>query len=118
MRYPKPGAKPVNATVSSSAINVSTSADTERPVSSATSTLAIVAAISLSEGRADVARLPEQLGLAALATTGSASLALLGAEAVEYWLGSRRWEWLTFHRSGGDPDSVSDFELARYFEHL
>ncbi len=50
-------------------------------VSSATSTLAIVAAISLSEGHADVARLPEQLALAALATTGSASLALLGAEA-------------------------------------
>ena len=49
--------------------------------SSATSTLAIVAVIALAEGRPDVARLPEQLGLAALATTGSASLALLGAEA-------------------------------------
>ena len=40
------------------------------------------------------------------------------AEGVDYWLGSRRWEWLAFHRNGGDPDAVSDFELSRYFEHV
>ena len=43
---------------------------------------------------------------------------LLGGEGVDYWLGSRRWEWLAFHRNGGDPDAVSDFELSRYFEHV
>jgi len=64
-------------------------------------------------------RIPDSITTAADALEADERLtALLGAEAVEYWLGSRRWEWLTFHRSGGDPDSVSDFELARYFEHL
>ena len=42
---------------------------------------------------------------------------MLGQEAVDYWLGSRRWEWMTFHRAGGDPDAINDYELARYFEH-
>ena len=43
---------------------------------------------------------------------------LLGQEGVDYWLGSRRWEWLAFHRNGGDPDEVTEFELNRYFEHV
>ena len=51
-------------------------------VSSAMATLAIFCAIALTEGRADVSRLPEQLTLALLATVGGASLALLGAEAT------------------------------------
>ena len=64
-------------------------------------------------------RIPDSITTAADALEADERLAaLLGAEAVEYWLGSRRWEWLTFHRSGGDPDSVSEFELARYFEHV
>ncbi len=47
----------------------------------ATSTLstgAITVAISLSERRLEMAKLPEQLGLALLATVGSASLGLMG----------------------------------------
>jgi glutamine synthetase len=42
----------------------------------------------------------------------------LGRETVEYWLGSREWEWIVFHTHGGDPDSVGDFELQRYFEQV
>ena len=45
------------------------------------SALTIVAAIALSEGTADLRRLPEQLALAMLATVGGGSLGLLGAEA-------------------------------------
>ncbi|MYU22608.1 glutamine synthetase family protein [Streptomyces sp. SID8352] len=41
----------------------------------------------------------------------------LGTDLVDYWIGTRRWEWLTFHTGGGDPDEgVSDWELRRYFE--
>ncbi len=43
------------------------------------STAAITVAISLSERRMELAKLPEQLALALLATVGSASLGLLGA---------------------------------------
>ncbi len=46
---------------------------------SAMSTAAITVAISLSERRMELAKLPEQLALALLATVGSASLGLLGA---------------------------------------
>lgn len=63
-------------------------------------------------------RLPSSITEAAEALAADRRLgAMLGPEAVDYWLGSRRWEWFTFHRSGGDPDAVTDFELARYFEH-
>lgn len=45
--------------------------------------------------------------------------AVLGGELVEYWIGTRRWEWLQFHTTGGDPaPGVSDWELERYFEHI
>ena len=54
-------------------------------------------------------------GRAGAPTRASASCS--AAEGVDYWLGSRRWEWIAFHRNGGDPDAVSDFELRRYFEH-
>ena len=41
----------------------------------------------------------------------------LGADLVDYWIGTRRWEWLRFHTTGGDPDAgVSAWELERYFE--
>jgi glutamine synthetase len=64
-------------------------------------------------------RLPASITAAADALAADERLrALLGAEGVDYWLGSRRWEWLAFHRNGGDPDAVSDFELRRYFEHV
>ena len=63
-------------------------------------------------------RIPSSIMAAAEALAADRRLAaLLGEPAVDYWLGSRRWEWITFHRSGGDPDEVTDYELARYFEH-
>ncbi len=38
----------------------------------------------------------------------------LGNEFIEYWIGSRRWEWFSFHTGGGDPDAITPWELARY----
>jgi glutamine synthetase len=42
----------------------------------------------------------------------------LGNDFVEYWVHTRRWEWLMFHTSGGDATAttVTPWELARYFE--
>jgi glutamine synthetase len=41
----------------------------------------------------------------------------LGDELVDYWVGTRRWEWLAFHESGAALDAeVSQWELERYFE--
>ena len=43
----------------------------------------------------------------------------LGAEFVDFWAGTRKWEWLAFHTTGGDPDSpLTDWELNRYFERV
>ena len=62
-------------------------------------------------------RLPVSLQRAASALRADARLAVvLGRDVVDYWLGSREWEWMVFHTAGGDPDEVSDFELRRYFE--
>jgi glutamine synthetase len=62
-------------------------------------------------------RLPTTLTAAAAALEADPSLpAVLGQDIVDYWLGSRRWEWMTFHTHGGDPDRVSEYELRRYFE--
>ena len=66
----------------------------------------------------DVEQIPHGLheAIAALADDGDFSKSM-GEELVSYWLGTRRWEWLRFHTSGGDPDAgVSDWELRRYFE--
>jgi glutamine synthetase len=64
-----------------------------------------------------VPRLPDTLKRAASALSADGRLAeMLGPEVVEYWLGSREWEWLAFHTGGGDPDSVGEYELSRYFE--
>lgn len=43
---------------------------------------------------------------------------VLGAEFCSFWFNTRRWEWLMFHTTGGDPDStgVTQWELDRYFE--
>ena len=43
---------------------------------------------------------------------------ILGADFVHYWLQTRRWEWLMFHTTGGDPmaTAVTPWELDRYFE--
>jgi glutamine synthetase len=45
---------------------------------------------------------------------------VLGDELVDYWIGMRRFEWLSFHTGGGDATSVgpTPWELDRYFETL
>lgn len=64
-------------------------------------------------------RLPASITAAAAALRADTRLGnVLGRDGVDYWLGSRRWEWIAFHRNGGDPDAVTDFELDRYFEHV
>lgn len=64
-----------------------------------------------------VPRLPNSLTRAAAALRADERLAAeLGRDVIDYWLGSREWEWMHFHTAGGDPDEVGDFELRRYFE--
>lgn len=43
---------------------------------------------------------------------------VLGREFVSYWTGTRRWEWMSFHTTGGgDPDcGITPWERSRYFE--
>jgi glutamine synthetase len=43
---------------------------------------------------------------------------VLGHQFCSFWLNTRRWEWLMFHTTGGDPQSVgvTQWELDRYFE--
>ena len=43
---------------------------------------------------------------------------VLGGEFCEYWVNTRRWEWLMFHTTGGDPmaTNVTQWELDRLFE--
>lgn len=41
----------------------------------------------------------------------------LGDELVDYWIGIRRWEWLTFHtETERDDEQLSVWESKRYFE--
>jgi glutamine synthetase len=41
----------------------------------------------------------------------------LGDEFVDYWIGLRRWEWLSYHtQTERDDDQLSVFESVRYFE--
>jgi glutamine synthetase len=67
----------------------------------------------------DRPRLPHSLTTAAEALARDERLgARLGPVFVEHWVEGRRWEWLMFHTSGGDPDAdgTTDWELRRYFE--
>lgn len=43
---------------------------------------------------------------------------VLGDGFCDHWLHTRRWEWLMFHTTGGDPaaTTVTQWELDRYFE--
>jgi glutamine synthetase len=43
---------------------------------------------------------------------------ILGGDFIDYWVGTRRWEWRAFHESGAAPSSVSAWETARYFEQV
>lgn len=43
---------------------------------------------------------------------------VLGPVMASHWVNTRRWEWMMFHTTGGDPEAetVTDWELDRYFE--
>ncbi|MFC8760557.1 glutamine synthetase family protein [Streptomyces sp. NPDC057193] len=66
----------------------------------------------------EITRLPDTITKAAAALEADPILRdLLGSEFVDYWIGSRRWEWMQFHTAGGDPSAeLSAWESARYFE--
>lgn len=66
----------------------------------------------------DVERLPASISAAADALEADDLLTeYLGKELVDYWLGTRRWEWLQFHTQCGDTSAnLTDWELQRYFE--
>ncbi|GGN80240.1 glutamine synthetase family protein [Nocardia rhizosphaerihabitans] len=66
----------------------------------------------------DLERLPDTITKAADALESDLVLReQLGDEFVDYWVGTRRWEWMQFHTAGGDPFSeLSEWESNRYFE--
>lgn len=67
----------------------------------------------------DRERLPASISAAADELADDKLLAEhLGEVFVDYWLHSRRWEWLMFHTGGGDASAttVTEWELDRYFE--
>ncbi len=68
---------------------------------------------------ADYERLPDSITAAAEALAQDERLRkALGDPFVDHWVEGRKWEWLMFHTSGGDPDAATttDWELQRYFE--
>ena len=63
--------------------------------------------------------LPNTISKAADAMTSDVVLrTVLGSEFCDYWVNTRRWEWLMFHTTGGDPmaTTVTQWELNRLFE--
>jgi glutamine synthetase len=65
-----------------------------------------------------VQRLPDTLSKAVAALKEDTLLAdVLGQDLIDYWVGTREWEWLQFHTGGGEPDvGVTQWESDRYFE--
>lgn len=65
-----------------------------------------------------VARIPDTMSKAWSALSADPLLReYLGAEFVDFWIASRRWEWMEFHTKGGDPHvDLSAWESRRYFE--
>ena len=63
--------------------------------------------------------LPNTISKAADAMTNDVVLrSVLGSQFCDYWVNTRRWEWLMFHTTGGDPmaTTVTPWELDRLFE--
>ena len=63
--------------------------------------------------------LPTSITKAAdLLASDTALRSVLGDAFCDYWVNTRRWEWLMFHTTGGDPlaTGVTEWELDRYFE--
>jgi len=72
-------------------------------------------------------RLPASITTAADVLANDSLLAVEpGADFIEHWCQTRRYEWLAFGRGGADtpsgptpnrsPDQVSEWEYRRYFE--
>lgn len=64
-------------------------------------------------------RLPRSITEASDALSSDRLLrSVLGDNFVDYWVGTRRYEWLQFHGSGADPlaTSPTEWEMERYFE--
>jgi glutamine synthetase len=63
--------------------------------------------------------LPNTISKAADAMEADVVLrSVLGSDFCDYWVNTRRWEWLMFHTTGGDPmaTTVTPWELDRLFE--
>jgi glutamine synthetase len=63
--------------------------------------------------------LPDTITKAADALAADTLLkSVLGDALCDYWVNTRRWEWLMYHTTGGDPMAVNttQWELDRYFE--
>jgi glutamine synthetase len=63
--------------------------------------------------------LPNTISKAAEAMAADTLLrSVLGEAFCDYWVNTRRWEWLMFHTTGGDAmaDTVTTWELDRLFE--
>ncbi|NMO03512.1 glutamine synthetase [Gordonia sp. TBRC 11910] len=67
---------------------------------------------------AGVRRIPDTMSKAIAALDADEILReYLGDEFVDFWVASRRWEWMEFHTKGGDPyTELSQWESKRYFE--
>ncbi|MGC5023801.1 glutamine synthetase family protein [Tsukamurella sp. DT100] len=65
-----------------------------------------------------VERIPDSMTKAIEALDADSLLReYLGDEFVDFWTASRRWEWMQFHTTGGDPYvDLSEWESRRYFE--
>lgn len=63
-------------------------------------------------------RIPDTMSKAGAALAADPLLReYLGDEFVDFWVASRRWEWMEFHTKGGDPFAdLSQWESTRYFE--
>jgi glutamine synthetase len=65
-----------------------------------------------------VERIPDTLSKATAALRADTLLAdVMGQDLIDYWAGTREWEWLQFHTAGGEPDvGLTQWESDRYFE--
>ncbi|MFI7117460.1 glutamine synthetase family protein [Amycolatopsis sp. NPDC049868] len=66
----------------------------------------------------EMPRIPDTMSKASAALDADPLLReYLGDEFVDFWVASRRWEWMEFHTKGGDPFAeLSQWESTRYFE--
>jgi len=64
-------------------------------------------------------RLPQTISSASDLLENCDSLKdVLGEDVIDYWVNSRRWEWLAFHSETDNPadHSTTGWEFQRYFE--